>query len=85
MALLHSILVRLRGTGWEKDVDFMREGQLEIMSNLPVVRQSSKLTEGGKDASYLLSVCMLIRCTMQRGRRCWSHSMDSSKIFEKTA
>ncbi|KAI0367577.1 hypothetical protein BV20DRAFT_1123395 [Pilatotrama ljubarskyi] len=40
------IILRLRESGWDKELDFMGEEGIEEMSNFPVVRQSSKLTEG---------------------------------------
>ncbi|EIW59895.1 uncharacterized protein TRAVEDRAFT_47198 [Trametes versicolor FP-101664 SS1] len=42
-----AILVKLRDAGWGKDLDFMGEQGLDAMYKMPVVRQSSKLTEGG--------------------------------------
>lgn len=42
-----SILVKLRDAGWGKDLDFMGKQGLDTMSKMPVIRQSSKLTEGG--------------------------------------
>ncbi|OJT02474.1 hypothetical protein TRAPUB_7041 [Trametes pubescens] len=41
-----TIIVRLRNAGWDKEVDFLSAEELYAMSMLPVVRQSSKLTEG---------------------------------------
>ncbi|KAI0367560.1 hypothetical protein BV20DRAFT_949943 [Pilatotrama ljubarskyi] len=41
------IVSRLRSSGWEKEIDFMGEVGIATMADLPVVRQSSKLTEGG--------------------------------------
>ncbi|KAL1940707.1 hypothetical protein VTO73DRAFT_7748 [Trametes versicolor] len=41
-----AIVVNLREAGWDKEVDFLGARGMEAMSNLPVVRQSSKLTAG---------------------------------------
>ncbi|KAI0348764.1 hypothetical protein OH77DRAFT_1491384, partial [Trametes cingulata] len=40
------IVLRLRESGWDKELDFMGEDGIEEMSTFPIVRQSSKLTEG---------------------------------------
>lgn len=50
-----SILDRLRDAGWGKELDFMGAKGIETMSDMPVVRKSTKLTTGGKYASYLNS------------------------------
>lgn len=47
-----SIVVKLRDLGWGKELDFLGEEGIETMSKLPVVRQSTKLTEGGKYNPY---------------------------------
>ncbi|OJT02469.1 hypothetical protein TRAPUB_7036 [Trametes pubescens] len=41
-----TIISRLREAGWAREIDFLNEAGLDAMSKLPVVRQSSKLTEG---------------------------------------
>ncbi|OJT13655.1 hypothetical protein TRAPUB_9754 [Trametes pubescens] len=41
-----AILVKLRDAGWGKELDYMGKQGLETMFKMPVVRQSSKLTEG---------------------------------------
>ncbi|KAI0367578.1 hypothetical protein BV20DRAFT_970341 [Pilatotrama ljubarskyi] len=40
------IVSRLRKSDWEKEIAFMSAADLRAMSDLPVVRQSSKLTDG---------------------------------------
>ncbi|KAI0371224.1 hypothetical protein BV20DRAFT_1017169 [Pilatotrama ljubarskyi] len=40
------IVLRLREGGWNEELDFIGEDGIEKMSKFPVVRQSSKLTEG---------------------------------------
>ncbi|KAI0641988.1 hypothetical protein C8Q79DRAFT_918678 [Trametes meyenii] len=42
------IKARLWEDGWGKELDFIGAKGIEAMSKLPVVRQSSKLTEGGE-------------------------------------
>ncbi|EIW59894.1 uncharacterized protein TRAVEDRAFT_71786 [Trametes versicolor FP-101664 SS1] len=41
-----AILDRLRDAGWGKELDFMGAEGIETMSDMPVVRQSTKLTNG---------------------------------------
>lgn len=44
-----SILARLRDSDWKIELDFLGDEGIETLSNMPVVRQSTKLTEGCKD------------------------------------
>lgn len=55
-----SILAKLRDAGWGKDLDFMGEQGLDTMYKMPVVRQSSKLTEGGTYTSHSAHTYMLM-------------------------
>lgn len=53
-----SIVVKLRDLGWGKELNFLGEEGIETMSKLPVVRQSTKLTEGGEYDPYSrISLC----------------------------
>ncbi|EIW59897.1 uncharacterized protein TRAVEDRAFT_20163 [Trametes versicolor FP-101664 SS1] len=47
----------LRSTDWQKELDFMHPWDIKTMSNMPVVRQSSKLTDGGKYPAILYHRC----------------------------
>ncbi|EIW59875.1 uncharacterized protein TRAVEDRAFT_47177 [Trametes versicolor FP-101664 SS1] len=40
------ILARLRDSDWKIELDFLGDEGIETLSNMPVVRQSTKLTEG---------------------------------------
>lgn len=59
MAPYCSILVKLKDAGWGEDLDFMGKQGLDTMSKMPVVRQSSKLTEGGTYTIYYAPTYML--------------------------
>lgn len=60
MILCYSILVRLRETGWGKEVDYLGKEGLDTMRRMPVLRQSSKLTDGGEYALHALPTWMLM-------------------------
>ncbi|EIW59896.1 uncharacterized protein TRAVEDRAFT_71787 [Trametes versicolor FP-101664 SS1] len=45
-ARFNIILDRLREAGWGKEVDYLGKEGLDIMRRMPVLRQSSKLTDG---------------------------------------
>lgn len=60
MILCHSILARLRETGWGKEVDYLGKEGLDTMRRMPVLRQSSKLTDGGEYALYSMPTFMLM-------------------------
>lgn len=49
-----SIVAKLGAAGWQQDLDFLGVEGLADMANMPVVRQSSKLTEGGMFSSYVV-------------------------------
>ncbi|KAI0630483.1 hypothetical protein C8Q77DRAFT_1133312 [Trametes polyzona] len=46
MCRFEAIVTRLRGSGWAPELDFIGTSGLEEMSRMPLVRVSSKLTEG---------------------------------------
>lgn len=54
ITLCHSILSRLRGACWKKELALMDARKLEALSNFPVVRQASKLTNRGERGSSLM-------------------------------
>lgn len=63
------IVARLRKSGWDQEVDFLGDEGRKILSDFPVVRQSSRLTEGGEYDDRRDRV-PTDRHSLQLGRRC---------------
>ncbi|KAI0630484.1 hypothetical protein C8Q77DRAFT_1063124 [Trametes polyzona] len=77
---LEAIVDRLRECGWEKELDFMGATGLDIVSKMPVVRQSSKLTESAW-AKIFPSLSRLLNTTREKRLKA-EYSAALRKRFE---
>lgn len=64
----YRIIERLKEVGWDKELTFLGDSGIATMSKLPIVRQSSKLTEGGECSAYTNAYTLTaINCSMAEG------------------